>query len=126
MGVLPQRLVVLWLQCGRVIVHGLSALLPLAVMMRPTPRVGDMYQTPSVRSSIRCKVYSAPPPMGTYIGTLGPEEFFGPVLEWQASDRFVSVRTEAGWINIWACRRAAGSGTLFAHIVGRDHRIAED
>ena len=63
--------------------------------------------------------------MGRYIRTLEVEEIFGPVLEWLDSDRFVSIRSEEGWINIWAFRQTTGRGTLFAHTVGIDHRIAD-
>ena len=84
-----------------------------------------MYQSPSARSSIRCKVYDGPPRMGRYIRTLEVEEIFGPVLEWLDSDDFVSIRSEEGWINIWAFRQTTGRGTLFAHTVGIDHRIAD-
>ena len=92
--------------------------------MKPTPRVGEMYQSPSARSSIRCKVYDGPPMTGRYIRTLEVEEIFGPVLDSLDSDRFVTIRVEEGWINIWTSRHTRGRGVLFAHSVGIDHRIA--
>ena len=84
-----------------------------------------MYQSPSARSSIRCKVDDGPPLMGRYIRTLEVEEIFGPALERLDSDRFASIRSEEGWINIWTFRQTTGRGALFAHNVGIDHRIAD-
>ena len=94
-------------------------------MMKPTPRLGEMYQSLSARSSTRCKAYDAPPPRGRYIRTLEVEEIFGPVLEWHVSERYVSIRSDEGWINIWAFGQTPGRGTFFAHSVGIDYRIAE-
>ena len=90
--------------------------------MKPYPRIGQMYQTRAASSSIRCKLYDAPPWGGNYIRTLEVEEIFGPVLEWRDDNGYVSIRSEEGWVNIWVGRK---NGISFAHCVGIDHRIAD-
>ena len=65
------------------------------------PAVGDYYQAKRAPTQIRCKGYTAPydPETrsgGTYLGTMCPGTYFGPVEEYLLTDVFVAVLVR-GW-----------------------------
>ena len=74
----------------------------------PTVYHGQFFRTKPSGSSIRCKLYSAPPRRGDYISTLPPDFVFGPVQEIVSAYGYVSVCVDGYWINVWK------QGTHFA------------
>ena len=81
---------------------------------------GDYFVSRRLPTSIRCKAYSEPPihDCGSYITTLGPGTYFGPVECVEYSPLFITVLVRGYWINVsrW---RADGSSVQFAHRVPR-------
>ena len=93
--------------------------------MPPNPTRGEFYETMAASSTLRCKVYDAPPPYGRYLLTLAPNTIFGPVLSSVQSDRYMTVETAQGWINVWCSRNSSceARAVRFAKLVGIDRRV---
>ena len=83
------------------------------------PAVGDYYQAKRAPTKIRCQGYTAPydPETrsgGTYLGTMGPGTYFGPVEEYLLTDVFVAVLVRGWWINVWKAADGGFPETHFA------------
>ena len=83
------------------------------------PAVGDYYQAKRAPTQIRCKGYTAPydPETrsgGTYLGTMCPGTYFGPVEEYLLTDVFVAVLVRGWWINVWKAADGGFPETDFA------------
>ena len=73
----------------------------LASRCPPTVSYGQFFRTKPATSTIRCKVYDAPPRRGNYVSTLPVDFVFGPVQEVMSAYGCVSVRVDGFWINVW-------------------------
>ena len=80
---------------------------------------------------IRCKGYSEPPdriPAGSYQGTMDAGTHIGPVTAVHVGSKYVAIRVQDWWINVWKMTRSGTrSGVFFAMQVPEDevHRWTE-
>ena len=89
--------------------------------MAPRPRIElGSYLQSIPNNIIMCKAYTAPPGFGgSYITTLEPETYFGPVEASHSTMEFETVLVNGYWINVWSLRKSwnNGDGTNYARMV---------
>ena len=76
---------------------------------RPVVWRGVYFVSKGTPTKIRCKRYNKPPSEGgEYVATIPPATVFGPVDQWEHTQKYTTVKVGASWINVW---RANGLGS---------------
>ena len=73
--------------------------------MAPRPHIvmGQYFLCRPLPTHIRCKAYDQPPDAGSYITSLEPGTYLGPVDNFSHCDAYASICVGGYWVNVW-CR----------------------